>query len=418
MPADDTLPLIIFVGGSGPSEPERWVAGACRANALDLVARAAAVPAIGPIVLVTAHDDWGDSLAGLPVHLLTDERGQPFHFGRRLREVVAHLRLPRFLYMGGGAGALLTAEAMGEIAQRALAMPRGVLANNLYSADFAAVSPASALDAIELPETDNDLAWRLAAAGLPAEALPASASTRLDLDTPNDLLVAALHPACGPALRHYVNELPVDRERVRRVLAELASPRGQVLAYGRISSATWAALEQLPCQTRIFSEERGMRASGRQARGEVHAWLGSYLQAVGPQAFLGALARSCSAALVDTRVLFAHLGLHPTAADRFYSDLLMPEQVSDPQVRAFTLAALATPVPLMLGGQGLVSGDLLALAEMATPAPCPPSTAAASPRSSPRVRRACRGPRHGHPSARLSGRPGAAPPGDARRPGT
>lgn len=365
MPADDTLPLIIFAGGSGPSEPERWVAGACRANTRDLVARAATVPAIGPIVLVAAHDGWGDSLASLPVHHVADEPGQPFHFGRRLRDVVARFDLPRFLYIGGGAGALLTAEAMGEIARRALAMPRGVLANNLYSADLVAVSPASALDAIDLPATDNDLAWRLAAAGLPAEALPASAATRLDLDTPNDLLVAALHPACGPALRDYVNDLPVDRGRVQRILAELASPRGEVLAYGRISSATWAALEQLPCQTRIFSEERGMRASGRQARGEVHAWLGSYLQAVGPQAFFGALARSCTAALVDTRVLFAHLGLHPTPADRFYSDLLMPDQVSDPQVRALTLAALAAPVPLMLGGQGLVSGDLLALAEVA-----------------------------------------------------
>jgi len=368
--ANERLPLILFTKGGGASEPERWVGGACRANTLDLVARAASLPEIGPIVLVTAPDDWEVPLSGLPVELVVDEPGLPFHFGRRLRDVVARFGLTRFLYMGGGAGPLLGAQEMGQVARRALAMERGVLANNLYSADWVAVSPASALDAIELPETDNDLAWRLAAAGLPAEGLPPGAATRLDIDTPNDLLIASLHPACGPALRDYVNGLPLDRERVSRILAELANPRGQVLAYGRVSSATWAALERLPCQTRIFSEERGMRASGRQARGQVHAWLGAYLAAVGPAEFFRTLARSCTAALVDTRVLFAHLGLHPSAADRFYSDLLLPGQVSDPHVCALTEAALAAPVPLMLGGQGLVSGDLLALAEVAKrPAP-------------------------------------------------
>ena len=359
------MPLIIFAKSDGSSEPELWVTGACRANTLDLIARAASVSALDPIVLVTNSAGWGSSLAGLPVRVMGDEPGRTFHFGQRLREVVAQLGCDRFMYIGGGAGALLSADALEEIAQRALAAQRGVLANNLYSADFAAICPSTALDAIDLPATDNDLAWRLAAAGLPAEALPANAATRLDLDTPNDLLIASLHPACGPALRRYVASLPLDRSRVNRIVAELANPHGEFLAYGRISAATWAALEQLPCQTRIFSEERGMRASGRQTRGEVHAWLGSYLEAVGPAEFFRALARSCTAALIDTRVLFAHLGLHPTAADRFYSDLFMPQQVSDPQVRALTIAALSAPVPVLLGGQSLVSGDLLALADIA-----------------------------------------------------
>ncbi len=363
--ATQTLPLIIFTGPGGASDPERWLAGACRANTLDLVARAAAVPTLGPVVLVTASEGWSDELARLGVEVVPDDPGRPFHFGRRLREVASRYGFSRFLYLGGGAGALLGAEELAGLAQRALAMERGVLTNNLYSTDFAAVAPASALDAIRLPASDNDLAWRLAAAGLPVEALPPSAATRLDLDTPTDLAVAALHPACGHTLRDYVTGLPLDLAWVHRVLAELASPRGEVLVYGRVSAAAWAALEALPCQTRIFSEERGMRASGRQTRGEVHAWLGSYLQAAGPRAFFQSLARSCSAALLDTRVLFAHLGLQPSAADRFYSDLLEPALVSSPQVRALTVAARATPLPLLLGGQSLVSGDLFALAEMA-----------------------------------------------------
>ncbi len=368
MPTTERLPLIIFVGGGGASEPERWLARACRANTHDLVARAGEVSCLGPTVVVAPTEGVAE-LASIPAELVVDPPGEPFHFGRRLREIVHRYGFRRLLYLGGGAASLLAAPALAALARRALALERGVITNNLYSTDYAAWAPAAALECIEPPESDNDLAWRLAQAGLPAESLPASAATRLDLDTPNDLAVAGLHPACGPHLRRMIAGLPFDTRRLRAVWAELHSPQGEVLIYGRASAATWQALERLPCQTRMFSEERGMRASGRLARGAVHAWLGAFLAQTGPHTFFQSLAGTCTAALLDSRVLFAHLGLWPSAADRFHSDLLQPERIADPTVRAFTEAALAAPVPLLLGGQGLVSGDLLALAEMSSLAP-------------------------------------------------
>ena len=57
-----TLPLIIFVGGVAGSDPERWVGQACRANTVDLVARAAQVPGLRPILVVTPTDGWQDEL--------------------------------------------------------------------------------------------------------------------------------------------------------------------------------------------------------------------------------------------------------------------------------------------------------------------------------------------------------------------
>ena len=107
-----------------------------------------------------------------------------------------------------------------------------------------------------------------------------------------------------------------------------------------------------------------MRASGRLARGQVRAWLGAFLQHAGPRAFFQSLAGACTAAILDTRVLFAHLGLAPTAQERFHSDLLRPAAIADPMIRALTEEAAATPVPLLLGGQSLVSGGVLALAEI------------------------------------------------------
>ena len=108
-----------------------------------------------------------------------------------------------------------------------------------------------------------------------------------------------------------------------------------------------------------------MRASGRQARGEARSILGYYLDAVGPERLFEALANMAQGVFMDNRVLFAHRGLWPSAADRFYSDLRQPERIGDPFVRTLTEAAISAPVPVIMGGHSLVSGGLYALVEAA-----------------------------------------------------
>jgi len=71
------------------------------------------------------------------------------------------------------------------------------------------------------------------------------------------------------------------------------------------------------------------------------------------------------AAFIDSRVIFAHRGLWPLTADRFYSDLRQPDKIADPFVRHFTEAAMQAPTPIVLGGHSLVAGGLYALIESA-----------------------------------------------------
>ncbi len=108
-----------------------------------------------------------------------------------------------------------------------------------------------------------------------------------------------------------------------------------------------------------------MRASGREARGEVRSLLGFYLASVGPRRFFESLGLLGQAAYLDTRVLFGHLGLNPSAVDRFSSDMLDVEAIQDPVVREFTAAAREAPIPVLLGGHSLVSGGLWALIDAA-----------------------------------------------------
>jgi len=108
-----------------------------------------------------------------------------------------------------------------------------------------------------------------------------------------------------------------------------------------------------------------MRASGRLAQGQVRSLLGYYLEAVGLEGFFEALAAMGQALFLDSRVLFAHHGLWPAAADRFYSDLRQPEKIGEPFVRALTEAAMNAPLPVIMGGHSLVAGGMYALIEAA-----------------------------------------------------
>ena len=365
--AGETLPLLIMTGVSEGSEPEQMVSLARQAVTLDLVERALDISNLGPIIVATNSPALAGQLHEYPVRVDLDPPGEPFHFGRRLRALIDRHGLERCFYLGGGAGPLLPAADLAAVADEVLAADRLLVTNNFYSSDFAAFTPVSALEGQPPPDNDNELAWLLGEdVGLPIRELPRSGATQFDVDTPVDLLTLAIHPQTGAHTRAYLEGLALDLSPLEAALPLMLDRDATILVAGRVSSATWSYLErETACSTRVLSEERGMRASGRQARGEVRSLLGYYLDFVGMDRFFETMATMGHAVFLDNRVIFAHRRLWPTAADRFYSDLRQPAQVVDPFVRALTEAAMAAPIPVIMGGHSLVAGGMYALVEAA-----------------------------------------------------
>ncbi|RLC58224.1 MAG: hypothetical protein DRI80_14065 [Chloroflexota bacterium] len=359
--------LLIMTGNTEGSPAERMVAGARRAITRDIVERALASGAFAPIVVSTNDPTLIRALRRYPVEAELDPAGESFHFGARLRELVAKYALQKVFYVGGGSAPLLPAKEMARIADELRAADRLLIVNNFYSTDFAAFTPTSALEAIDLPGADNDLGWQLGeVAKLPICELPRTAATQLDVDTPSDLMTLSGHPALGPHTRTYLESLDLDTAHVRRATRFFVDRDAEVLVAGRVSAATWAYLEQeTACRVRVFAEERGMRASGRQARGQARSVLGYLLDQVGVERFFAILGEMSQAVFLDSRVLFAHRGLWPTTADRFASDLRQPEAIADPFVRDLTTAAMNASIPVVMGGHSLVAGGLYALVETA-----------------------------------------------------
>ncbi len=360
------LTLLLLVGGGGTSPVEQVIRQAHQAAARDLAESLLVANVVERAIVATDDTAWTTALAGLPIQVDPDPPGEPFHFGQRLAGLIERYRVDRVLYAGGGSAPLMTpADWQAALEPCASATPLAVT-NNLHSSDWIAFSPAATLlPIVAQQERDNALAWVLAhEAGLPTTHLPPSAASRFDLDTPADVLVARAHPHLQPHLAAALRELDWPAQPVEGVLRIMGQEGGHMAVIGRSSAAAWGALETATrCWVRLVVEERGMIASGRLKRGEVRSLLADWIRQTGVEAFFGELATMVEAALFDTRVILAAYGLWPSAADRFHADLCLWDRVQEPFLRRLAHAASQVEIPLIMGGQSVVNGGLLALLE-------------------------------------------------------
>lgn len=359
--------LLLLVGGWGESEVEQALDGAHRAAARDLLEALLHLNSVGRAVIATDEPAWSEALADMPVEVDLDPPGGSFHFGRRLAKLIERYDARRVLYSGGGSAPLLSVERWTDVLERLGEAERLVISNNVHSCDWAGFVPAGeAVPLIAEQTNDNAVAWALAnEAAFPVESMEASAATRFDLDTPVDLLIAHRHPSIGPHLRRFLDDLSWNSSRLDDILAEMRREGGSLMVAGRVSSAAWAVLERATrCWVRVFAEERGMRASGRQERGEVRSLLADYLELVGVEGFFDELAELANAVLLDNRVILAARGLWPSALDRFNADLYRWEKVEEPFLRHLTRAAAKAQVPVLTGGHTVVAGGLMASVEI------------------------------------------------------
>jgi hypothetical protein len=242
-----------------------------------------------------------------------------------------------------------------------------VITNNFYSSDLVAWTPGEALGGVSpLPESDNPLPRLLADAGLPVEALPRTIATLLDIDTPTTLAVLALYGRTGPRLDRLLATLALDLATYRDVMRCVTDRTRTLVVAGRVGSHAWQYLERnTACRVRLYAEERGMQADGREAAGLVRSLLGFYIDAVGLVRLFDALGALGDAVCLDSRVLTAHARRSPSREDRFNADRGRADLIRDPMLRDLTAAARSAPVPVLLGGHALVSGGLMALVQAA-----------------------------------------------------
>jgi hypothetical protein len=287
------------------------------------------------------------------------------------------------IVLGSGSIPLARAADLRRFVEVAAGPGGHALANNRYSADVVAISRAA--DLAELPPLPADNAlprWLEERAGVAVTDLRSHWRLGVDVDTPLDLLLLGLG---GPA-----TTTPLIGERLAALSDVLRNRRAELLVAGRISASALRWLESgVACRVRALVEERGLRAASRLAQSGAttgsrppRSVLGELLDRDGPESLARTVATLADAAVIDTRVLLAHRhGAHEAAAsppaaaseaatwpvpeDRFASDLLRPATIADPWLRALTGSAIASDIPILLGGHTAVNGGLRLLAQRA-----------------------------------------------------
>lgn len=360
------ITVFIFIQANAATPVEKLVVEAQCAAALDTLKRLKSLHEIGDVIFSTNDSKFAVKATRLGGRAELDPE-EEFNWGKQFAALIAkyHPSIP--FYIGGGSGVLMGVQDWRDAIRAMRNNQPIVVTNNFFSCDFAAWYPTDALKRIQIPDIDNNLAFRLGdQAGLEVRTLPKSAATLLDIDTPTDLMTLHRHPGIGENLQKFLAANSPDTTRMQRVQKLFRQHDATLLLAGRVSGSMANLLEHATrCQWRIISEERGMRASGREERGEARSLFGELLQRVGAQEFIAQISGMAQGAIIDTRVLLAHLQLKTTLTDRFYSDLFQPENISNPLLRDLTTAARDAPIPILFGGHSLVSGGMYAMIETA-----------------------------------------------------
>jgi len=360
--------LVLFCGGMGGSATEEAFAAALRECALDTLEEAQASGQFERLILVadppSAQALEGRTLPGTILDL--DPPGALWHFGRRLSEVVLRHELERPVYVGSGLP-LVKRDDLTAMAKGVTEHPRAVVANNFFSADMLGFVPGEVVREVELPDNDRILPRLLRdKAGLENRALPRSIANQFDIDTPGDLAILAYGGGAGPNLQRHIEAAGIDLTRLRRASTLFTDRDSEVVVAGRVGTPTWQYLEsETPCRVRMFAEERGLQAAGRDVNGDARSLVAFHIQVVGFERFFRELSEMGQAAFIDTRPLFAHMGLKPSRPDRFLSDAMTPAGIEEPWVRELTQAACEAPIPVVLGGASLVASGVQLLSEAA-----------------------------------------------------
>jgi len=362
----------VFEGGRSLGDVEAWVARAREEMAILLARRLIDTGLLDKVVFVTDRPALADRAASFPgadAAVTACDTDAPFHFGQRLAQVIAEYGAAGFIYMSGGSGLLMDQSELADFILATQKRPGSIVANNVYSADMFGAADSRVMVSVDLPPSDNGVPMAAHAAGIPVYGLPPTTGNTFDIDTPSDLLVLSdVIPLLAPYAQHIRDVIavgPVGRAAgvLSAARAALARDLAEIALIGRVSPATVADLNaRTLCRLRVYSEERGMRAFGRDKPGMARSLIGRMIEARGPEAFFADLAWCCNAAFIDTRVIFSHMGASLSQEERFSSDLLLWEKVRSADAARLVQAALDAEIPVMLGGHSLVSGAVRALA--------------------------------------------------------
>lgn len=352
-----------MLGGFAFDSVEGDLRRSLEASACDLLNLALDADCFDYIVLGT--DRLVEQSVPKGVEIALDDPNEEFQFGKRLQELLLQSGCDQFVYIGSGSAPLIGIDNLIDLKEKLNSEELTCITNNYFSADLFALNSSSVFFQLaQAPKTDNGVPRSLKEElNIRIVELPRNTITQFNIDSPLDLLVLDCASAGGTLLKESIANWNVNSDFLSDAAKVLRDSSKQIFVSGRVSSRTWQYLEkETACRVRVLSEERGMGAAGHLGALRARSLLGQVIENVGPsQCFREWIPMLCDAAFIDIRPVLEHLKWETSAEDRFNADLLRYHEIKHSGLKNLVQAASNSPVPVIIGGHSLVSGDLMLL---------------------------------------------------------
>lgn len=276
-------------------------------------------------------------------------------FGQRFAPVIERFRGYKIFYSGSGSSIFLRAPSIRRCMD--IIKVNQVIANNLYSADYFFLRTDKKRLKLEGCRTDNSFPRLLVEKyGFYGIEIDRNEYTLFDIDAPLDLLVLKLKRLGGANLKNFLNTLELSHINIKRALDLFISRDKEVLFWGRISEFLIKFLRyRTACRTKFLVEGRGLVAQGQR---RFYSLFFDTLLKSRKDFLIENLARYCDGLFIDSRILFAHLGLNVNREDRFALDMLDYKRIRDRHLRELCRMALESKIPIIFCNHSFLNSGI------------------------------------------------------------
>jgi len=329
----------------------RIVNRAKEANLRDLLIRTRNTKLFDRLILQTNNPKAFTTYEWLEVQ---DTTGIP-NFGERLNRILKEEPNSRIFYSGSGSSVFLTPIQIRRYLNGLT--ENSIIANNLYSADYFFINSKFKKLDIEDIRTDNSLPKRVVEDyGFYGIEIKRDEFSLFDIDGPLDLIALKKADRGGKNLKGFLSSLKLDNKVLSKAIENFTDRSKEVLFWGRVSEFLIQFLRyRTACRTKFLVEGRGMVSQG--SKGFYSIFFDAIMRQDLRFLFTN-LRKYCDALFLDSRILFAHLGLDIDREERFSLDMQDISSMKNRELRRLLLSARESDIPIIFCNHSFLNSGI------------------------------------------------------------
>ena len=277
------------------------------------------------------------------------------NFGERLNRILVEEPNSRVFYSGSGSSVFLTIPQMKRYLNK-LSI-NSIIANNLYSADYLFIRSGIKNLKIEEVKMDNSLPRILIENySFYGMEIKRDEFSLFDIDGPLDLIALKKSSRGGTNLKRFLSNLRLYHKVLEKGIENFTDRKKEVLFWGRVSEFLIQFLRyRTACRTKFLVEGRGMVSQG--LKGFYSIFFDAFMRQ-DLRFLFNNLRKYCDTLFLDSRILFAHLGVEIEREERFALDMHDISSIKTKELLRLLLLARESGIPVIFCNHSFLNSGI------------------------------------------------------------